>query len=242
MQTDFPYEEGDTFSIASWGRLSRRDLAQHGIEALAGMIRAHHGDCPSPIHFWCAPPDMQVFALAELYQAKGDQGELYIGCYLRGADFDSSGIPSIHERPSLKAVMQRMDDGRVLVNLGKLAAGESGESVGGLGLLDQRTSELIVVTPGPLADVPMGEDNQALFCAQKAGQCLEPGPHPAGSRVFSQYPSARVCFVPGSPWTEPPDNAADQGLPIRTELNDWSRSYVPAEWRLRKLRCSWNRS
>ena len=87
MKVNFPYEEGDTLSIASWGRLSKQDLAQHGIDVLAGMIRAYHEKCPSPNHFWCAPPQLQVFVLAELYQANGDQGEHYIGCYFRGADF-----------------------------------------------------------------------------------------------------------------------------------------------------------
>ena len=109
MQSHFPYEEGDEFSIASWGRLSNRDLAQHGIDVLAGMIRAYHRECQSPNHFWCAPPEMQVFIMAELYQANGDQGELYIGCYLRGADFDNNGIPSIHERPSLKALIHLLE-------------------------------------------------------------------------------------------------------------------------------------
>ena len=85
------------------------------------MIRAYHRECQSPNHFWCAPPEMQVFIMAELYQANGDQGELYIGCYLRGADFDNNGIPSIHERPSLKALIHLLDDGRVLVNLDSLA-------------------------------------------------------------------------------------------------------------------------
>ena len=63
--------------------------------------------------------------------------------------------------------MQRLDDGRVLVNLGKLAAGESGKFVDGLGLLDQRTSELIVVTPEPVADVSMREDSQASFVLRR---------------------------------------------------------------------------
>ena len=163
VQNDFPYKEGDTFSIASWGRLSNRDLAQHGIDVLAGMIMAHHGECPSSNHFWCAPPGMQVFTMAELYQANGKQGEHYIGCYFRGADFDNNGIPSIHERPSLKAVIQRLGDGRVLVKIGRLANEESGKSFGGLGLLDQGTAEFIVVTPVAVADVPAGAGNKASF-------------------------------------------------------------------------------
>ena len=167
MQSTFPYEEGDTISIASWGRLSNGDLVQHGIDILAGMIRTYHGECPSPNHFWCAPPEMQVFVMAELYQANGDQGEHYIGCYLRGADFDDNGIPSIHERPSLKALIQRLEDGRVIVNLGRLANDEPGNSFGGLGLLDQRTAELIVVTPESVANVPKEAGNQASFVLRR---------------------------------------------------------------------------
>ena len=167
VQSNFPAEEGDTISIASWGRLSNGDLAQHGIDILAGMIRTYHGECPSPNHFWCAPPEMQVFVTAELYQANGDQGEHYIGCYLRGADFDDNGIPSIHERPSLKALIQRLEDGRVIVNLGRLANDEPGNSFGSLGLLDQRTAEFIVVTPESVANVPKDADNQASFVLRR---------------------------------------------------------------------------
>ena len=167
MQSNFPYQEGDTLSIASWGRLSKRDLAQHGIDVLVGIVRAYHGECPSPNHFWCAPSDMQVFVMAELYQANGDQGEHYIGCYLRGANFDDNGIPSIHEGPSLKALIQRLEDGRVLVNLGRLANVEPGKSFGGLGLLDQQTAEFIVVTPEAVKDVPEEAGNSASFVLRR---------------------------------------------------------------------------
>ncbi len=200
VQGDFPYEEGDTFSIARWGRLSKRDLAQHGIDVLAGMIRAYHGECPSPNHFWCAPSEMQVFVMAELYQANGDQGEDYIGCYFRGADFGNSGIPRIQERPSLKAIIQRLDDGRVLVNLGRQAVGESGKSLGGFGLLDQRTSELIVVTPRSVGDVPREADNLASFVLKRLDAAWSLAhvhfPQDQGSssniqaRVFAAFPVA----------------------------------------------------
>ena len=167
VQRDFPYEQGDVFSIASWGRLSTRGLAQSGIDVLVGMIRAYHVECPSANHFWCALPEMQVLALAELYQADGDQGEHYIGCYLRGANFDDNGIPSIHEQPSLKALFQRLDDGRVLVNLGRLTNRQTDESFGGLGLLDQRTAEFTVVTPESVANVPKESGNQASFVLRR---------------------------------------------------------------------------
>ena len=62
------------------------------------MINSYHKEFPCPNHFWCDPPEMQVFVMAELYQADGDQGEHYMGCYSRGADFDSDGIPNIKER------------------------------------------------------------------------------------------------------------------------------------------------
>ena len=195
-QSQFPYEEGDTFSIASWGRLSKRDLAQHGLNVLATMISSYHKECPSPNHFWCAPPEMQVFVMAELYQADGDQGEHYIGCYLRGADFDSDGIPSIHERPSLKALLQRLDDGRVLVNLGRLANEDPGESFGGLGLLDQRTAEFMVVTPDSVTDAPNELGNQASFVFRRMDKVWDVAHFLQGSstntrvQVFGTFPVA----------------------------------------------------
>ena len=198
VQSDFPYGEGDTISIASWGRLSGRDLAQHGIDILAGMIWSHHGECPSPNHFWCAPPEMQVFVLAELYQANGDQGELYIGCYLRGADFDERGVPSIHKEPSMKALIQLLEDGRVLVNLGKLADAEPDKSFGGFGLLDQQTSEFIVVTPVSVPNVTEEAGNQASFALRRLDNAWSIAHFPLGqessentqARVFATFPVA----------------------------------------------------
>ena len=198
VQSHIPYEEGDTFSIASWGRLSKRDLDQHGLDVLAAMIRSYHEECPSPNHFWCAPPEMQVFVMAELYQANGDQGEHYIGCYLRGADFDNDGIPSIHERPSLKALFQRLEDGRALVNLGRLANGDPGKSFGDLGLLDQRTAEFMVVTPDSVANVPKESGNRASFALRRLDNVWSVAHFPQDqesstntqARVFATFPVA----------------------------------------------------
>ena len=198
MHRNFPYEEGDTFSIASWGRLSKRNLAQHGIDVLVGMIRAYHGECPSPNHFWCAPPEMQVLVMAELYQANGDQGEHYMGCYLRGAEFDKNGIPSIHQRPSLKALIQRLGDGRVLVNLGRLANGEPDKSFSGLGLLDQRTAEHIVVTPESVANLPKETDDRVSFVLRRLDNVWSLAHFPQDqesstnrqARVFATFPVA----------------------------------------------------
>lgn len=61
------------------------------------MISAYHANCDEPNHFWCAPPQLRVFAMAEFYQPGNPEGEGYIGCYLRGADFDDDGVPTIHE-------------------------------------------------------------------------------------------------------------------------------------------------
>ena len=161
-RSEFPYEVGDEMAIASWGRLSKRDLAQHGIDVLVGMIRDHHKDCPSANHFWCAPQEMQVFLLAELYQADNDQGEHYIGCYFSGADFDNDGIPRFHESPSLKAVIQRFEDGHALVRLGQPMGCSSGA-----GMLDQRTAELLVVTPDSVPNVPEELSVHASFVLRK---------------------------------------------------------------------------
>ena len=136
--------------------------------------------------------------MAELYQANGDQGENYIGCYLHGADFDDNGIPTIHERPSLKALIQRLGDGRVLVNIGRLANGEPGKSFGGLGLLDQGTAELIVVTPGSVKDVPKEASNKASFVLRRLDNVWSLAHFPQDqesstntqARVFAAFPVA----------------------------------------------------
>ena len=203
MQSNFPYEEGGTFSIASWGRLSKRDLARHGIDVLVGMIRTYHEECPSPNHFWCAPPELQVFVMAELYQANGDQGEHYIGCYLRGADFDDNGIPSIHERPSLKALIQRLGDGRVLVNLGRLSNGEPAKRFGGLGLLDQQTAEFIVVTPESVANVPKDAGNQASFVLRRLDNVWSLAHFPWGQESSTNTQARVFAVLPVAPSPSP---------------------------------------
>ena len=215
--SDFPYEEGDVFSIATWGRLSKRDLAQSGIDVLTGMIMAYHEECQSPIHFWCARPEKQVFALAELYQASGEQGEHYIGCFFRGASFDDNGIPSIHERPSLKALFQRLEDGRVLVNLGGLTNRQSEESFGGFGLLDQRTAEYTVVTPDSVANVPKESGIQASFVLRRQDNVWILASLPAGTGVFNQCPSPGVRHVSSSTKPEPLSRVTDEELPAGIE-------------------------
>ena len=173
-QDESSFQAGDTLGIASWGRLSTQALAQNGIDALMGMIRAYHANCPAPYHFWCAPPEMTVFAMADLYQASGERGEHYIGCYLRGADFDSDGVPTIHKTPSLKAIMQLLDDGRVLVNFGGLTNHQDeSESFGGFGLLDSRTAELFVVTPVDIPNVPDDPGNHVTFLLQRSNNVWE---------------------------------------------------------------------
>ena len=87
--------------------------------------------------------------------------------YSSGANFDDNGIPTIHERPSLKALIQRLGDGHVLVSIGRLANEESDKSFGGLGLLDQATAELILLTPGAVADVPKEVGNKASFVLRR---------------------------------------------------------------------------
>ena len=166
-QTEF--QIGDTFAINTWGRLTATDIARRGVDILAGIVRNHHADCPSPYHFWCAPPQVQVFAMAELYQATGKQGEHYIGCYLRGADFDASGVPTIHESPSIKMIMQLLDDGRVFVHFGPLSVSGSGDSGPGFGLLDQQAAERFMLTPWPVPNVPEAPGEPITFVFQRYG-------------------------------------------------------------------------
>ncbi len=196
LQSDVPYEEGDTISIATWGRLSNGELAQHGVDVLVGLIRAYHVDCPLPNHFWCATPENMVLAMADLYQANDEEGGHYIGCYLHGADFDSDGIPTIHEAPSLKALMQLLDDGRVLVKFGRLTNEGSERSAGGLGLLDEQTAEFIVVTPVPVPNVPPEPGDRVTFVLQRSEDFWhiahyphdDESPESAQVQVFVSFP------------------------------------------------------
>ncbi len=99
-QEGIPFGVGDTFSVSTWGRLSPGDIARRGIDVLMGIVRSYHADCGDPLHFWCAPEGIRVFVMADLYQSGNEQGEHYIGCYLRGADFDNEGVPH-HSRDAL---------------------------------------------------------------------------------------------------------------------------------------------
>jgi hypothetical protein len=176
--------------------LSTQALAQNGLEVLMGMVRAYHTNCPAPFHFWCATPELTVFAMADLYQASGEEGDHYIGCFLRGADFDSDGVPTIHEMPSLKAIMQPLDDGRVLVIFGGLTNRGESSSLGGLGLLDQRTAEHFVVTPARIPNVPEEPGNHVTFLLQRSNNIWEiahfahEGEFPADAQiqVFAAFP------------------------------------------------------
>lgn len=161
------FRVGDTLEVDTWGRLSVSEIARHGIDVLAGMVTSYHANCTSPYHFWCAPPDMRVFAMAELYQAGNPQGEHYIGCYLRGADFDDDGLPTIHRSPSLKMVMQLLDDGRVFVHLGPLADSGTESTADGMGLLNQQAAQRFVVIPRPVPNVPAVPDGPVTFVLQR---------------------------------------------------------------------------
>ncbi len=168
MAADEPdFQVGDTFSVDTWGRLTGADIARRGLDVLAGIVRSNHVDCPSHHHFWCAPPDARVFVIADLYQAGNPQGEHYIGCYLRGADFGDDGVPTIHQSPSLKMVMQLLDDGRVFIHLGPLVDPGDGDSGMGFGLLDQQNAERFVVIPRPVPNVPAVPDGPITFVLQR---------------------------------------------------------------------------
>ena len=166
-QEGIPFGVADTFSVSTWGRLSPGDIARRGIDVLMGIVRSYHADCGDPLHFWCAPEGIRVFVMADLYQSGNEQGEHYIGCYLRGADFDNEGVPTIHETPSLKMLMQLMDDGRVFVHFGPLSTQGSDDSMGGIGLLDQRVAQRLPVIPWPVPNVPDEPGEHITFVLQR---------------------------------------------------------------------------
>ena len=196
MMRDDSLNVGDTLSVSTWGRLAPAAIARHGISNLAGMISAYHTNCDEPNHFWCAPPQLRVFAMAEFYQPGNPEGERYIGCYLRGADFDDDGVPTIHEAPSLKALMQPMDDGHVFVQFGRITDRGKSNSVAGLGMLDRGTSEYLLVTPRSVPDVPQEIGNSITFVIQRFRNAWhiahflhdDEFPTNAQARVFASLP------------------------------------------------------
>ena len=190
------FQIGDVFAVDTWGRLSAADIARRGIDVLGGIVRNCHDDCASPYHFWCAPSDLRVFVMADLYQAANPEGEHYIGCYLRGADFDDDGVPIIHQSPSLKIVMQLLDDGRIFVHLGRLADQGDGDSETGFGLIDQTSAERFVVIPRPVPNVPHVPEGPITFVLQRLDELWyiahfpQDGAPPGNSqlRVFATIP------------------------------------------------------
>ena len=202
-QDDSQFQVGDTFSIATWGRLAERDIAQRGIDVLIGMVRAHHVNCTAPNHFWCAPSQMRVFVMADLYQADGTQGEHYIGRYLRGADFNSDGVPTIHETPSLKAIMQLMDDGRVFVHFGRLVDQGNGRSAGDFGLLGQQTGERLVVTPRPVPNVPQEPGRHITFVLQRFNDAWNIAHFPHDDELPGNAQVRVIATLPVSPNPSP---------------------------------------
>ena len=185
-------QEGDTFQVTQWGSITQEETAQRGIEVLMGLIGRYHANCPITTHFWCAPPQKQVLALAELYYASNAGGGDYIGCYLRGAETDQDGRLAIHPRPSLKALMQQFDSGQVLVQFGQMADDPSGRSA--YGLIDQNRVEHLIVRPRSMPEVPTVDGSGAAFMIQRVrgawtiARCLDFGSGEGTSRamVFAQ--------------------------------------------------------
>ena len=143
--------------------------------------------------------------MADRYQPGSSQGEHHIGCYLRGADFDDDGVPTIHPSPSLKMIVQLLVDGRVFVQLGPLADSATEASGAGLGLLDQRTAQRFLVIPRPVSTFlrfPMGRSlwycNGSTICSRsqifRTTACHPAAPSCGCLRRFRSTP-----IQPGSP-------------------------------------------
>ena len=185
---------GDTFGVIPWGSITQEETAQRGIEVLLGLISRYHADCPVAAHFWCAPQQKQVFALAELYFSSNADGGDYIGCYVRGAGADENGRLAVHPRPTLKALMQLFDNGQVFVQLGEIAEDPSGRSA--YGLIDRSTVEYLMVRPRSMPEVPTVAGPGAAFMMQRVknvwvvARCLDFGSGQEASRavVFGQVP------------------------------------------------------
>ena len=185
---------GDTFQVIQWGNVTQEVTAQRGIDVLMGLIGRYHANCPMQTHFWCAPPQKPVFALAEFYHAANADRSDYIGCYIRGADADRDGKLAVHARPSLKALMQLLDDGQVFVQFGGISEDPTGRSA--LGLLDRSTVENLMVRPRSMPEVPAVRGPGAAFMIQRAGsawviaRCLDfgSGQNASQAMVFAQVP------------------------------------------------------
>lgn len=215
QRDDFPYQAGDTFSISTWGRLTGRGIAQHGIAVLAGMVSAYHANCPEPYHFWCAPPQVRVFAMTSLYQPGGASGEHYIGCYFSGADFNDDGVPTIHQTPSLKALMQPLDDGRVFIQFGRIADQDSGQSDAGLGMLDRRTSEYFVATPRLVPGVPEDIGSSATFVFQRFNNAWHIAHFPHGDELPTSAQVRVFAALPVPPRPSPLSKIVISNDPLR---------------------------
>ena len=160
------FEVGDEFSVLIWGRLTKEQIAHHGVAILVGLLRAWHASCPMPYHFWCSPPDEGVFFRADLYQAGGEQGEHYIGCYLSGGGIDDQGEFVLDVRPSFKILMQPLDNGLVLAHFGTIDTERSEEAIG-IGLVDRTTVEFITVTPARLPKIPVSAGDTTSYSFQR---------------------------------------------------------------------------
>lgn len=209
------FQVGDTFLVSTWGRLTGQGIAQHGVAVLAGMVSAYHANCPEPHHFWCAPPQLRVFAMANLYQADGAAGENYIGCYFSGADCDDDGAPTVHRMPSLKALIQPMDDGRVFVQFGRITAQGSSSSAGGLGMLERRTSEYFVVTPRPVPDIPSDIGDSATFVFQRFNNTWHIAYFPHGDELPTSAQVRVFAAMPVLPEPSPLSKIVISNDPLR---------------------------
>ena len=159
MAQDPPsYKVGDEFGVSTWGRLTRQEIAQYGVETLVGMLRAWHVNCPMPT---------RIFVKAELYQAGNPDGEHYIACYFTSADFDERGVPVLSPQPSLKALLQRLDNGQVWAQVGRIDSSRSDEFIGDFGLLDRSTVEMIMVSPTRIPSIPISDDESVSYFFQR---------------------------------------------------------------------------
>ncbi len=193
-QDGIDMQAGDTFQVIPWSITTQEETAQRGIEVFMGLIGRYHANCPIPTHFWCAPPQNQVLALVELYLASNAEGGGYIGCYMRGAGADENGRLAVQTRPSLKALMQLMDNGHVLVQFGGIAEDPSGRSA--YGLVDRNTVEYLMVRPRSMPEIPAVTGSGLAFMVQRArdewviARCLDfgSGQNVSQAMVFAQVP------------------------------------------------------
>ena len=170
----------DQVEVMTWGKLSREECAQMGLEALIGMVSVRHGEqCP---HFWCSLPRFMDMVMVVEFFLSGvlDESSIedekpadeYIGAYLfpmqhQGSCCSETQNGPIYPRkppsgvsacwydegePALKLIVQPWSDGNLTILKGRPTQ-KHVPSFDGKGAIDPNTRETLWVAPKRMPQV-----------------------------------------------------------------------------------------